>query len=82
VPLGTAKIILEDDPGSRQDGLISSAARLRVEDMKRRATFLSLFLALLVLAVARWIFDGVRWVTAPRRRPARIARTPRPATAK
>ena len=50
--------------------------------MKRRATFLSLFLALLVLAVGRWIFDGVRWVAAPRRRPAQISRTPRPATAK
>jgi hypothetical protein len=50
--------------------------------MKRRATFLCLFLALLVLALGRWVFDGVRWAASPRRRPASVARTPRAATAK
>jgi hypothetical protein len=49
--------------------------------MKRRAAFLGFFFALLVLALARWAVDGVLWAVTPRRRPVRIARSPRPATA-
>jgi hypothetical protein len=54
--------------------------------MKRRAAFLGLFLALLLLAVARWIVDGVLWAVTPQRRVARgprpaVTGAPRPATA-
>ena len=48
----------------------------------RRATLTLLLLVLLALALGRWAVDGVRWAVAPRRRPARMARVPRAATAK
>ena len=50
--------------------------------MKKRATFAFLLLVLVLLAVARWTFDGARWIVAPRRRPEGVSRAPRPATAK
>lgn len=45
--------------------------------MKRRLSFLALFLALCVLALARWIVDGLRWARTlggPRSRDPLVAR--------
>lgn len=47
-----------------------------------RATVVFLFLALVLLAVARWIVDGAVWLARPRNRAAGLSQTPRPAPAK
>ena len=56
-----AQVIPENDPGSAYGTIASGRPASYLRHMRRRISFITLFFALCLIAVAGWVIEALRW---------------------